>query len=41
MFLLLGLFGAAALLFAFDGVWKWRFHGVRRPLVDAACKRGA
>ncbi|RIK84596.1 MAG: cytochrome C [Planctomycetota bacterium] len=40
-FLLLGLFGAAALLFAFDGAWKWRFRGVRRPLVDAAHKRGA
>lgn len=40
-FLLLGLCGAAALLFAFDGMWKWRFRGVRRPLVDAAHKRGA
>ncbi|MEX2188228.1 MAG: c-type cytochrome [Pirellulales bacterium] len=40
-FLLLGLGGATALLFAFDGLWKWRFRGVRRPMVDAAQKRGA
>lgn len=40
-FLLLGLCGAAALLFAFDGMWKWRFRGVRGPLVAAAHKRGA
>ena len=40
-FLLLGLGGATALLFAFDGLWKWRFRGVRRPLVEAAHKRGA
>jgi mono/diheme cytochrome c family protein len=40
-FLLLGLGGAAGLMFAFDGLWKWRFHAVRRPLVEAASKRGA
>ncbi len=40
-FLLLGLGGATALMFAFDGLWKWRFRGVRRPMVDAAQKRGA
>ncbi len=33
-FLLLGLAGATALVFACDAVWKFRFHSVRRPLVD-------
>lgn len=40
-FLLFGLGGAAALMFAFDGLWKWRFRGVRRPLVESVNKRGA
>ena len=34
-FLLLGLASAAALIFLFDAIWKGRFYGVRRPLVDA------
>ncbi len=33
-FLLIGLIGASALVFAFDSIWKRRFTGVRRPLVD-------
>ncbi len=33
-FLLLGLAGATALIFACDAIWKFRFHSVRRPLVD-------
>ena len=33
--LLLGLAGAAALIFGFYAIWKQRFHGVRRQLVDA------
>ena len=34
-FLLMGLLGAAALVFGFDAIWKRRFHSVRQPLVDA------
>ena len=30
-FLLLGLAGATALVFACDAIWKFRFHRVRRP----------
>lgn len=33
-FLLLGLFLATALVFAFDALWKRRFHSVRRELVQ-------
>ena len=39
-FLLLGLIGAAALVFAMDAIWSRRFHSVRRPLVDASPLRG-
>lgn len=39
-FLLMGLVGAAALVFAGDAIWKHRFHGVRRPLVDSSSSRG-
>ena len=38
--LLFGLVGAAALVFAGDAIWKHRFHGVRRPLVDSSSSRG-
>lgn len=34
-FLLLGLGITATLIFLFDLIWKGRFHGVRRPLVDS------
>ena len=34
-FLLVGLLGAAAVVFGFDAIWKRRFHSVRQPLVDA------
>ena len=34
-FLLMGLIAAAALVFAFDAIWKRRFQGVRQPLVDS------
>ena len=33
-FLLIGLLGAAGVIFGFDAIWKRRFHGVRKPLVD-------
>ncbi len=33
-FLLLGLVLAIGLMFAFDTIWKFRFRGVRRPLID-------
>ncbi len=35
-FLMLGLAAAAAIIFLFDAIWKGRFYGVRRPLVDAS-----
>lgn len=35
MFLLLGLLASTGLMFAFDAAWKWRFRGVRQPLVEA------
>ena len=38
--LLMGLLTAAALVFAFDAIWKRRFHSVRRPLVDTTPIRG-
>jgi mono/diheme cytochrome c family protein len=38
--LLMGLAGAAGLVFGFDTLWKRRFHAVRRPLVDAPKERG-
>jgi len=38
--LLLGLAGAAAMVFTFDAIWKRRFHSVRRPLVDDNSLRG-
>lgn len=38
--LLLGLAGAAALVFGMDAIWKRRFHSVRRPLVDTTPLRG-
>ena len=34
-FLLMGLAGAAIVVFLFDVIWKRRFHAVRRPLVKA------
>lgn len=34
-FLLMGLLGAAGVIFGFDVIWKRRFHSVRQPLVDA------
>lgn len=34
-FLLMGLLGAAGVIFGFDAIWKRRFHSVRQPLVDA------
>lgn len=34
-FLLLGLTIAVAVVFLFDLIWRGRFYGVRRPLVDA------
>jgi cytochrome c2 len=40
-FLLLGLAFAAATIFGFDAIWKKRFHGVRKPLVEAHRKNGA
>lgn len=40
MFLLLGLTGATVLMFAFDAVWKWRFRGVREPLVTSGKAKG-
>ena len=43
-FLLLGLGLATAVVFLFDSIWKYRFHSVRRPLVDSinnAIHRGA
>lgn len=33
-FLLMGLGLATAVIFLFDVMWKFRFHSVRRPLVD-------
>ncbi len=35
-FFLIGLFGAALAIAAFDGIWRRRFRAVRRPLVDAS-----
>ena len=34
--LLMGLVGAAGLVFVFDSLWKRRFHNVRRQLVDVS-----
>lgn len=34
--LLLGLTGAAALVFLMDAIWKRRFHSVRQPLVESS-----
>ncbi len=34
-FLLIGLLGTTLAIFAFDAIWKQRFHSVRQPLVDA------
>jgi mono/diheme cytochrome c family protein len=34
-FLLIGLLGAAAVIYGFDAIWKRRFLGVRQSLVDA------
>ena len=39
-FLLMGLLAAAAMVFAFDAIWKRRFHSVRQPLVDSSSGRG-
>ncbi len=39
-FLMLGLGGAIAALLALDAAWRGRFRGVRRPMVDAARRRG-
>ena len=36
--LLMGLTGAAVLIFVFDAIWKRRFHSVRRPLVEAGAE---
>jgi mono/diheme cytochrome c family protein len=41
MFLFLGLAAATGLMFGFDAVWKWRFRGVRQPLLQSAKLRGA
>ena len=38
VFVLLGLGGAAGCLVAFGGIWKGRFRGARRPLVEAATR---
>lgn len=38
--LLLGLAGLAALLFAFDTIWKGRHRSVRRALVESATRKG-
>lgn len=38
--LLMGLAGAAVMVFGFDAIWKRRFHSVRRPLVDTPPVRG-
>ena len=38
--LLMGLAGAAGLVFGFDAIWKRRFHSVRRTLVDTTPVRG-
>jgi cytochrome c2 len=38
--LLMGLAGAAALVFGFDAIWKRRFVSVRRTLVDTTPVRG-
>ncbi len=35
-FLLIGLLLAVGLIFAFDAIWKFRFRGVRKPLVEEA-----
>ncbi len=34
-FFLFGLVGAAVMLAVFDGLWKYRFRAVRRPLYEA------
>lgn len=39
-FSMIGLGGAVLLLFVLDALWKKRFRAVRRPLVEAARKRG-
>jgi mono/diheme cytochrome c family protein len=39
-FSLIGLGGAVLLLFVLDALWNKRFRAVRRPLVEAARKRG-
>ena len=39
-FLFLGLFVAAAMVFALDAVWKRRFHSVRKPLVESKTSQG-
>ncbi len=39
-FLLMGLILATGIVFAFDAIWKRRFHSVRQPLVDATPVRG-
>jgi len=39
-FLLMGLILATAIVFAFDAIWKRRFHSVRQPLVDSTPVRG-
>ena len=35
-FLILGLLLAVAMIFLFDAIWKFRFRGVRTPLVEQA-----
>jgi hypothetical protein len=39
-FLLAGVAGALAALFAFDTAWKSRFRAVRKPMVLASTRRG-
>ncbi len=39
-FLLTGLAIATGVIFVFDAVWKERFRGVRRPLVEDSVSRG-
>ncbi len=38
-FLLMGLLGAAAVIFGFDALWKQRFHSVRQSLVETTALR--
>ena len=39
--LLMGLIGAASMIFAMDAIWRRRFHAVRRQLVEQETKQTA